>query len=173
MSQSATRQIAALKKKIPAQVATLNILSKAAGAAELVTVDQCYDGSLSLGSTADMAARRQFVTAHGALRRRTEQEDFLQRDASGLLAFFRTRQAALEVIRRAPEGEPATWPAGDARQVTYFPLSVSGAARDGLQSLAGAVACDMSSLHRDARRTLQGHQTFKGALAADEQQPKL
>lgn len=166
--QSATRQLAALKKKIPAQVATLNILSKASGA-EVVTVTQCYDGALTLGSTAKLAALRQLVTAYGALRRRTEQKQFLQNDAAGLLEFFRRRQARLQVIRTADSGEPPNWPAqkGADRLLSYYPHDCTGTARAGLQSLAGSVSHGMRVLHEAARRTLSARESFSEALEAD------
>ena len=75
------------------------------------------------------------------------------------------------MIREAESGELANGPAmgGEARQASYFPHTCSGAARAGLQSLAGAVACEMRRMHTAARLTLSGNDLFRAALKEDSQ----
>ena len=136
--QTATRQLMALKTKIPAQVATLNALIRAAGApaADAVTVQQCLSGELPWEVTGDMKVLRDLVATTNALKRRTEERKYLAADARGLLKFLHARAVQLKAV--GGDDWPSNWPdaSSPARTITYFPVDPNPRALAGLRSLA-------------------------------------
>lgn len=144
----------ALKKKIPAQVATLNALLRAAGApsTDAVTVEQCLSGELPWEVTGDMKVLRDLVAATNALKRRTEERKYLAADSRGLLKFLHARALQLRAV--GGDQWPINWPdAGSAaRTVTYFPVHPNPRALAGLRALALAEEARVLSSIGTARK---------------------
>ena len=165
--QAATRQLAAWKKKIPAQVQTHNALLRAAGRpnSELVTLTRCLSGNLPWEVTADMAIKRDLVTAYNTVRRRTEEKKYLAGDARSLLKYLDARSAAL--CSADPMTEPSTWPlvGTPTRSITYFPIELTPMALAGLRSLARSEGGRVRAAHAEAEKVFSLHPDLEAEVA--------
>ncbi len=165
--QAASRQIAALKKKIPAQVETYNALLRAAGrpVADMVTVSQCLSGTFPWEVTTEMAVKRDLVTAYSAVKRRTEEKKYLSGDARGLLKYLHARSQAL--CSYTLTSEPSSWPlpGSPARRITYFPIELTPRALAGLRALARSEGARVRAAHVEAECILSRHSDLNAEVA--------